>query len=109
MNEHYHFYYIKDLLGNVRETYVHPEAGYKECIQRMQYYPSGLPWLEAYSPSEQPWKYNSRGSEACITIHPNDADAFFSHFTWINDKKTTGNSQGRIFISRDKETKGKKR
>ena len=58
--EHYHFYYIKDLLGNVRETYVHPEAGYKECIQRMQYYPSGLPWLEAYSPSEQPWKYNGK-------------------------------------------------
>jgi hypothetical protein len=53
--------------------------------------------------------YNSRGSIACITIHPDDADAFFSHFTWINDKKTTGNSQGRIFISRDKETKGKKR
>ena len=41
--EHYHFYYIKDLLGNIRETYVHPEAGYKECIQRIQYYPSGLP------------------------------------------------------------------
>ena len=58
--EHYHFYYIKDLLGNIRETYVHPEAGYKECIQRMQYYPSGLPWLEAYSPSEQPWKYNGK-------------------------------------------------
>ena len=45
--EHYHFYYIKDLLGNIRETYVHPEAGYKECIQRMQYYPSGLPWAES--------------------------------------------------------------
>jgi hypothetical protein len=45
--EHYHFYNIKDLLGNIRETYVHPEAGYKECIQRMQYYPSGLPWAEA--------------------------------------------------------------
>ena len=60
MNKHYHFYYIKDLLGNVRETYVHPEAGYKECIQRMQYYPSGLPWLEAYSPSEQPYKYNGK-------------------------------------------------
>lgn len=53
--------------------------------------------------------YNSRGSIACITIHPDDADAFFSHFTWINDKKTTGNSQGRIFIKRDKATKGKKR
>ena len=46
--------YIKDLLGNVRETYVHPEAGYKECIQRMQYYPSGLPWAEAMVPAEQP-------------------------------------------------------
>ena len=46
MEEHYHFYYIKDLLGNIRETYVNPSAGYKECIQRMQYYPSGLPWLK---------------------------------------------------------------
>ena len=58
--EHYHFYYIKDLLGNIRETYVHPVAGYKECIQRMQYYPSGLPWGEAMYPSEQPWKYNGK-------------------------------------------------
>lgn len=58
--EHYHFYYIKDLLGNIRETYVHPEAGYKECIQRMQYYPSGLPWAETAGPSEQPWKYNGK-------------------------------------------------
>ena len=58
--EHYHFYYIKDLLGNIRETYVHPVAGYKECIQRTQYYPSGLPWVEAMMPSEQPWKYNGK-------------------------------------------------
>lgn len=58
--EHYHFYYIKDLLGNIRETYVHPEAGYKECIQRMQYYPSGLPWVESAGASEQPWKYNGK-------------------------------------------------
>jgi hypothetical protein len=52
--------------------------------------------------------YNSRGSTACITIHPDDANAFFSHFTWTNDKKTTGNSQGRIFINRNKETKGRR-
>ena len=58
--EHYHFYYIKDLLGNIRETYVHPEAGYKECIQRMQYYPSGLPWEYVYNSSEQPYKYNGK-------------------------------------------------
>ena len=48
------------MLGNIRETYVHPEAGYKECIQRMQYYPSGLPWAETAGASEQPWKYNSK-------------------------------------------------
>ena len=58
--EHYHHYHIKDLLGNIRETYVHPEAGYKECIQRMQYYPSGLPWAETAGASEQPWKYNGK-------------------------------------------------
>ena len=60
MNEHYHFYYIKDHLGNVRETYKIPNAGTKECVQRMQYYPSGLPWGEATNSSEQPYKYNSK-------------------------------------------------
>ena len=60
--EHYHFYYIKDLLGNIRETYVHPDATYKECVERTQYYPSGLPWAESFSNSEgaQPWKYNGK-------------------------------------------------
>ena len=60
MNEHYHFYYIKDHLGNVRETYKIPNAGTKECVQRMQYYPSGLPWGEATNSSEQPYKYNGK-------------------------------------------------
>lgn len=60
MNEHYHFYYIKDHLGNVRETYKIPNAGTKECVQRMQYYPSGLPWAENMNSSEQPHKYNSK-------------------------------------------------
>ena len=60
MNEHYHFYYIKDHLGNVRETYKIPNAGTKECVQRMQYYPSGLPWEYVYNSSAQPWKYNSK-------------------------------------------------
>ena len=60
MNEHYHFYYIKDHLGNVRETYKIPNAGTKECVQRMQYYPSGLPWEENMNSSEQPHKYNGK-------------------------------------------------
>ena len=60
--EHYHFYYIKDLLGNIRETYVHPEADYKECVERTQYYPSGLPWVERQTDSftANPWKYNGK-------------------------------------------------
>ena len=44
--------------------------------------------------------YNSRGSKACLTIHPDDATAFFSHFTWTNNKRTIGTSEGRIFIRR---------
>ena len=60
--EYYHFYYIKDLLGNIRETYVHPEADYKECVERTQYYPSGLPWVERQTDSftANPWKYNGK-------------------------------------------------
>ena len=60
MNEHYHFYYIKDHLGNVRETYKIPNADTKECVQRMLYYPSGLPWAASAGASEQPWKYNGK-------------------------------------------------
>ena len=60
MNEHYHFYYIKDHLGNVRETYKIPNTGTKVCVQRMQYYPSGLPWAETAGASEQPYKYNGK-------------------------------------------------
>ena len=61
-SDHYHFYHVKDLLGNIRETYIHPEAGYKECMERTQYYPSGLPWVERYSNSDgaHPYKYNGK-------------------------------------------------
>ncbi len=58
--EHYRFYYIKDHLGNVRETYVNPAQGSKLCAQRMQYYPSGLPWNDNLYASEQPYKYNGK-------------------------------------------------
>mgnify|MGYP006864373949 CR=1 FL=1 len=43
MNISSHHYHIKDLLGNVRETYIHPDANHKECMERTQYYPSGEP------------------------------------------------------------------
>ena len=48
------------MMQNIRETYIHPDANYKECVERMQYYPSGLPWAETAGASEQPWKYNGK-------------------------------------------------
>ena len=75
--EHYHFYYIKDHLGNVRETYVHPSSNYKECIQRMQYYPSGLPWNTNYVANEQPYKY---GGKEFVEMH--GLDEYDSHARW---------------------------
>ena len=75
--EHYHFYYIKDHLGNVRETYVHPSANYKECIQRMQYYPSGLPWNTNFVANEQPYKY---GGKEFVEMH--GLDEYDSHARW---------------------------
>lgn len=75
--EHYHFYYIKDHLGNVRETYVRPSANYKQCIQRMQYYPSGLPWNTNYVANEQPYKYNGK---EFVEMH--GLDEYDSHARW---------------------------
>lgn len=40
----------------------------------------------------------SRGSKGCVTIHPDDADAFFSNFDFSNGN--TGNSSGSIYIIR---------
>ncbi len=45
----------------------------------------------------------SRGSEGCITIHPDDAVAFFSHFKWNKENQNTGYSTGKIIISRNPE------
>ena len=58
--EHYPYYYIKDHLGSVRETYIRPYPTEKYCEQRMQYYPSGLPWNTNLNASYQPFKYNSK-------------------------------------------------
>ena len=55
----FHFYFIKDLLGNIRETNV-IDNGHSLVVQRMQYYPSGLLWAEATNSSEQPRKYNGK-------------------------------------------------
>ncbi len=71
------YYYIKDYLGNVRETYVCLTQTSSQCIQRMQYYPSGMPWNDNYQASQQPYKY---GGKEFIEIH--GLDEYDSQARW---------------------------
>lgn len=61
------------------------------------------PLAEKYYPTSP---YAWCGNNPITFIDANGCWYDFSGMT--NDKKTTGNSQGRIFINRDKETKGKR-
>jgi len=54
-DNNYHFY-IKDHLGNNRVTI--KETG-KTVVQRVDYYPSGLPFPGGLNPDEQQFKHNS--------------------------------------------------
>ena len=75
--EHYPYYYIKDHLGSVRETYINPYPNGKFSEQRMQYYPSGLPWNTNLSPSYQPFKY---GGKEFVEMH--GLDEYDSEARW---------------------------
>ena len=50
--------------------------------------------------------YNSRGSQGCVTVAPNDADNFFNNFNWNGTNGFTGNSTGTIFIQRGNSADG---
>ena len=76
-DEFYPFYYIKDHLGNIRETYVRTSTNSKYIAQRMQYYPSGLPWNTNLNASEQPFKY---GSKEFVEMH--GLDEYDSEARW---------------------------
>ncbi len=52
-------YFRRDHLGNVREVWKNFSAS-GATYQRMQYYPSGLPWSVSESPAYQPYKYNGK-------------------------------------------------
>lgn len=56
-------------------------------------------YVNVHSGYSDKGNYNSRGSSGCITIHPDDAAAFFKNFIW-NPQKFTGNSVGKIIIFR---------
>ena len=67
-NNYPFYYYIKDYLGNVRETYMETAYPTFQRVQHMQYYPSGLPWDESenYQSSQQPFKY---GGKEFVEMH----------------------------------------
>ena len=59
----------------------------------------GMTLVNVHSGHSNNGNYNSRGSYGCITIHPDDAMAFFKNFTWYSDK-FTGSSFGKIIVYR---------
>ena len=44
--------------------------------------------------------HNSRGSEACFTLHPDDTAGFMGEFDWNKGNKNTGTSHGKVFSYR---------
>ena len=53
-------YYVREYQGTIREVHVLPE-GNAQVLQRLQYYPSGLPWRENVGMQEdQPYRYNGK-------------------------------------------------
>ena len=58
--DRYPFYYVRDHLGNIYQTWVYPYLNYKECVQKMQYYPSGLTWNQQNGAIEHPFRYNGK-------------------------------------------------
>ena len=76
-NSYLPYYYIKDYLGNVRETYMGSTNTSFTRVQQMQYYPSGLPWNDNYQASQQPYKY---GGKEFVEMH--GLDEYDSEARW---------------------------
>ena len=76
-NSYLPYYYIKDYLGNVRKTYMGLTNTTFQCVQQIQYYPSGLPWNDNYQPSQQPYKY---GGKEFVEMH--GLDEYDSEARW---------------------------
>ena len=58
--DRYPFYYVRDHIGNICQTWVYPDENYKVCVQKMQYYPSGLTWNQQSGAVEHPYRYNGK-------------------------------------------------
>lgn len=76
------YYYAKDHLGNIRETYQVTRNATSgvfqlQLQQQMQYYPSGLPWDDAANANLQPYKY---GGKEFLEMH--GLDEYDSEARW---------------------------
>ena len=59
-----------------------------------------MEWVNVHEGFSNNGNCNSRGSEGCITIAPDDAFDFFSNFPWSADDANTGDITGSITVSR---------
>ena len=59
-----------------------------------------LSYINVHAGASNRGNFNSRGSEGCITICPDDAAGFFGNFNWTNTGETKGDSEGTITIVR---------
>jgi RHS repeat-associated protein len=59
-----------------------------------------MTYVNAHKGASDNGNYNSRGSEGCITIKPEDFDAFVSNFDWSKGGGNKGTSSGTIVIYR---------
>lgn len=73
--EHYPFYFIKDHLGNIRETFINYAPNANWLIQRMQYYPSGLMWDVSSGAIEHPYRNNGKGFIEAHGLNEYDSQA----------------------------------
>jgi len=61
--------------------------------------PSEIVYANVHTGCSDNGNYNSRGSQGCITIHPDDVVPFLTHFDF--SKGTKGISEGIVFIYRN--------
>jgi len=73
--EHYPLYYVRDYQGTIREVHILPE-GNAQVLQRLQYYPSGLPWRENVGMQEdQPYRHQGKEWIGNFGLNEYDSEA----------------------------------
>ncbi len=61
-----------------------------------------MKYVNVHSGASDNGNFSSRGSAACITLHPDDYNGFMDNFVWSGKSCKTGLSEGKIYIYRNK-------